>query len=187
MKRSANLKLTLMAAAMPAALVGCEPPQPTGAVVTSVENCVATASMTLEQCQAARVEAETKHAQVAPRFESAAECNQQFGECTAVQENGQNRWIPPMGGFLIGYALAGGLDRNRGAYGYAGGAPLYREYRTGDYVKPSGDVAANRPGTVTGARGSTATPARAITVSRSGFGSRSAARSSFGGGRGYGG
>lgn len=187
MKRSANLKLTLMAAAMPAVLVGCEPAPPTGAVVTSVQNCVASANMTLEQCQAAETEALTKHGEVAPRFESAAECDQQFGNCTAVQDNGQNRWIPPMSGFLIGYALGGGFDRNRGNYGYAGGAPLYREYRTGDYVKPSGSVAANRPGTVTGARGSTATPARAITVSRSGFGSRSAARSSFGGGRGFGG
>ncbi|MDQ3288347.1 MAG: DUF1190 domain-containing protein [Pseudomonadota bacterium] len=178
MKRSANLKLTLMAAAIPAALVGCEPAPPTGAVVTSVENCVATASMTLEQCQAAREEAQAKHDQVAPRFESAAECKEQFGDCTPVQHYGENRWIPPMGGFLIGYAMGGG---------FGGGAPLYREYRTGDYVKPSGDIAANRPGKVTGARGSTATPARAITVSRSGFGSRSAARSSFGGGRGYGG
>lgn len=184
MKRSTNLKLTLMAAAVPAALAGCEPPPPTGAVVTSVENCVATASMTLEQCQAARSEALAKHSQVAPRFQSAAECDQQFGNCTPVQENGQSFYIPPMTGFLIGYALGGGFNRG---YGYGGGAPLYREYRTGDYIKPSGDVAANRPGTVTGARGNTATPARAITVSRSGFGSRSAARSSFGGGRGFGG
>ena len=38
MKRSQNLKLVLMAAAVPLALVGCKR-EPTGQVLTSVEQC----------------------------------------------------------------------------------------------------------------------------------------------------
>ncbi|HEY5612514.1 MAG TPA: DUF1190 domain-containing protein, partial [Lysobacter sp.] len=55
---------------------------------------------------------------------------------------------------------------------------------SGGYYKPGGDYVGDRVGTVTGKRGSTALPARAMTVSRSGFGSSASARGGFGGGRG---
>lgn len=181
MKRSRNLKLTLMAMAIPAGLAGCEPAQPTGVVLNSIEDCRAQ-QVDVAQCESAYNAARAEHARVAPRFDDPVQCTQDFGSCEAVQEEGRTSYIPPMGGFLLGYALGGGFNGNRGI---AGGAPLYRNTR-GGYLNSTGDMVSRQPGTVTGRRGSIATPARAITVSRSGFGSSSAARGSFGS-RGFGG
>ncbi|MGH8031451.1 MAG: DUF1190 domain-containing protein [Luteimonas sp.] len=183
MKRSRHLTLTLMAASVPVMLAGCDDGPPTGAVLSSVEQCTSTADATAEECRAAYANAAAQHEKLAPRFDDPAQCNEQFGNCSRTRDETGNHWIPPMTGFLLGYALGGMGSGAR----YGGSSPLYRDYRSGDYVKPSGDVAANRTGPVTGARGNTAPPVRAITVSRSGFGSSAAARSSFGGRGGFGG
>jgi len=179
MKRSQNLKLVLMAAAVPLALAACKR-EPTGQVLTSVDQCDAQTEVAADQCRLAYAAAVAEHQKLAPRFESAVECDQQFQNCTAVEENGRTSYMPPMGGFLMGYMLGNAL----GGRGVAGAAPLYRDYRSGGYYKPGGDYVGDRVGTVTGKRGSTALPARAMTVSRSGFGSSASARGGFGGGRG---
>ncbi|MCD0279077.1 DUF1190 domain-containing protein [Xanthomonas melonis] len=189
MKRSRNLKLTLMAA-LPAALAtGCGSEQETGVVLQSASDCyqIKQEQGSIEQCLKAYDEASTKHQQSAPRFSTRYECDEQFGSCTAIQNQGQQSWIPPMGGFLLGYAL--GNMSGGGGYRYGGAIPLYRDYRSGGFYKPNGDLASNRIGTVRGRSGAIDMPTRAITVSRSGFGSSAAARSSFGsGGRsGFGG
>lgn len=183
MKRSRNLRLTLMAVAVPAGLVACEPGQPTGVVLNSIADCQ-TQQVDVAQCEAAYNKAVADHQRVAPRFDDPVQCQQDFGQCQAVQEEGHTSYIPPMGGFLLGYALGGGFSNNNGLRGISGASPLYRDYR-GRYINPSGDMVSRQTGTVTGRRGSIATPARAITVSRSGFGSSSAARSAFGS-RGFG-
>jgi uncharacterized protein YgiB involved in biofilm formation len=84
-------------------------------------------------------------------------------------------------GYLVGSALS-----PRGYYPVGGASPLYRDTR-GGYYKPGGDYAGNRIGRVSGNRGKVALPARAVTVSRSGFGSSASARGGFGSSRGYGG
>lgn len=186
MKRSSQLRLTLMVATVPAALVGCDSGPETGAVVQSVEQCTAEQQLSLEDCQAAYQKALAEHERLAPRFQSPNECNDQFGNCAQIQDGQQSYWIPPMTGFLIGY-LAGRAGGGGYSYGYAGRSmPLYRS-RSGDFYDPRGGYVSGRVGGVKGAVGRASPPARAVTVSRSGFGSSSAARSSFGGGRGFGG
>lgn len=182
MKRSRNLRLSLMAVAMPAGLVACDGGEPTGVVLNSIADCRAQ-QVDVAQCESAYRQAVAEHQRVAPRFDDSVQCAQDFGNCEAVQEEGRTSYVPPMGGFLLGYALAGGFSNN-GQRGIAGGAPLYRDSR-GQYLNPNGNAVSRQPGAVTGKRGSIATPARAITVSRSGFGSSSAARSAFGS-RGFG-
>lgn len=181
MKRSQNLKLVLMAAAVPLALVGCKR-EPTGQVLTSVEQCESQTDVPADQCKLAYEAAVAEHQKLAPRFESKVQCDQEFSNCTAVDENGRTHYNPPMGGFLMGY-LIGNAIGGRGGYGISGASPLYRDYR-GGYYKPGGDYVGDRVGTVTGKRGNTALPTRAMTVSRSGFGSSASARGGFGGGRG---
>lgn len=172
MKRSRHLRLVLMTAAVPVALAGCDS-EPTGAVVQSVEQCQATSQLSLAECQSAYASALAQHAGSAPRFRNQADCDAEFGACAPVQEQGQTAYMPPMGGFLIGYAL-GNMGR-----GYGGAAPLYRSRQGGDYYNARGGYVGNRPGDVIGNRGIPPPPARAITVSRSGFGSSAAARSAF--------
>ncbi|PPV05094.1 hypothetical protein XBLMG947_3717 [Xanthomonas bromi] len=182
MKRSRNLKLTLMAALPAVFVTACGSEPETGVVLQSASDCyqIKKEQTDIQQCLKAYDEAVAKHQQAAPRFTTRYECDAQFGSCTAVTNpQGQQSWIPPMGGFLLGYALG---SMSGGGYRYGGSIPLYRDYRSGGYYKPNGDLASSRIGTVRGRSGSIDMPTRAITVSRSGFGSSAAARSSFGSG-----
>lgn len=182
MKRSQNLKLVLMAAAVPMALAACDS-EPTGQVLTSVDQCNTQTEVAVDQCRLAYQQAVAEHQKLAPRFDDAVACDQQFQDCTAVVENGRTSYMPPMGGFLMGYLIGNALG-GRGGYGVGGVAPLYRDYRSGSYYKPGGGYVGDRVGNVSGKRGDTALPARAMTVSRAGFGSSASARGGFGGGRG---
>lgn len=184
MKRSSNLRLVLMAATVPVALAGCES-EPTGQVLASIDQCRSQTEVSVEQCETAYRTALAEHERVAPRFESRVECDQQFESCEAVEENGRTYYHPPMGGFLMGYLVGSALSP-RGYYPIGGASPLYRDYR-GGYYKPGGGYAGDRLGTVRGDRGKVVLPARAVTVSRSGFGSSASARGGFGSSRGYGG
>ncbi|MGY0557618.1 MULTISPECIES: DUF1190 domain-containing protein [unclassified Lysobacter] len=175
MKRSRNLKLVLMAASIPVALTACDS-EPTGTVVQSVEQCSASSTLSVEQCEQAYRSALAGHATAAPRFQSQADCNAEFQACTPVQEQGRTMYMPPMSGFLIGYLVGNALS-GPGQYGSAG--PLYRN-RSGEYLNTRADRVARGAGPVTGRRGVVPAPTRAITVSRHGFGSSAAARSAFG-------
>jgi uncharacterized protein YgiB involved in biofilm formation len=189
-KRSSNLRLTLMAATAPTMLLlgGCEEPTPTGQVLQGESQCDAQTDVAPAECHAAYRKALDEHQRVAPRFANQGECSDQFGNCAPVADTqGQTHWIPPMTGFLLGY-LASDLMNSRGGYRtVAGSSPLYRDYRSGDFLRPTGDPVGRRTGQVTGDFGKATVPARAVTVSRAGFGSSSAARSSFSSSRGLGG
>jgi len=219
-KRSSNLRLTLMVAAAPAVLLlsGCEEPANTGLVLQTESQCDYQTDVPKDECHAAYQKALADHQRVAPQFADRAQCNDQFGGCTEVRDaQGTSSWVPPMTGFLLGYAassLVSGASRTDcqrypdaqgcrsgsssgsggGVYRRVGGSsPLYRDYRSGEYRRPNGEATTDRAGRVYGDAGNTNVPARAVSVSRAGFAS-SAARSSFSssrsnysGGRSYGG
>jgi len=182
-KRSRDLRLVLMAVAVPAVLAGCDD-DPSGKILTSREECTVQTEVSREECDKAYSQALVEHEKLAPRFESEQECNQQFGACQPLA--GQSAaahptYIPPMTGFLIGYALSQAMGGGGGYYRVGGVSPLYRDYRSGGYLKPDGREVSTYSGTVYGKKaGDTALPARAVTVSRAGFGSSAAARGGFG-------
>lgn len=159
------------------------PDEETGAVVYSKSGCATVPAVSLAECEAAYDLASAEHMRLAPRFDSLTQCRDQFGECHADPSG--IHWIPPLAGVLVGYRQRDEHDGSAGGgyasgYRYTGTLPLYRE-RGGDYLNPHGDYVSSGSGKVTGDAGRTTPPARAITVSRSGFGSTSSARSSFGG------
>lgn len=177
MKRSAHLRLTLMATAIPATLAGCSHGPATGAVVQSVGECRALPTyISSEDCQAAYQQALAQSQLYGPRFTNGSQCNDQFGNCQADSPSGGVTYYRPrMGGFLVGYRHNGNV-----LAGYNGhSAPLFRD-RSGTFFTSAGDVVSRHTGAVHGARGRVSPPTRAVTVSRRGFGSASAVRSSFG-------
>lgn len=216
MKRSRNLRLTIMVAAIPVALTACESTEPTGQIVASVSECHEIADVSPSECRAQYRKALATHREVAPRFESASDCSAQFGACTVVQSEGRTSYIPPMTGFLLGYAsseLLNNASRNRnssaakrdhcnrypdsqdcyrdtrGYYRITYSTPLYRDYNTGNYRRPTGEEvrARSNSGRVWDSAATKPPPTRAIAVSRSGFGSASAGRSKFRGRSSFGG
>lgn len=157
------------------------PDEETGTVVYSKSGCATVPAVSLAECEAAYDLAAAEHARIAPRFDSLSQCRDQFGECQSDPSG--IHWIPPLAGVLVGYRqrdddVSGG--GSVGGYRYTGSLPLYRE-RGGDYLNPHGDYVSSGSGKVTGDAGRTNPPARALTISRSGFGSSASARSSFGG------
>lgn len=183
-KRSADLRLVLMAAAVPVAVTGCES-EPTGRLFQSVEECTIEGEIDIEECRSAYQNALSDHRESAPRFDSEYDCNNQFGGCERV--NGTSAYIPPLGGFLVGYYAGQLIDidgKKKKRYRTSGVLPMYRDFRSGEYLKPNGDSVGRSPGLVRGDAGRTTGVARGQTVSRGGFGSTassSSSRSSFGG------
>lgn len=177
MKRSSTLRLTLMTA-VPLALAGCDNPAITGDGSQDwagpAYDCSTAEYMQTEACKA---ELERMIA-TAPRFGTQGECEGAVGgQCAQTDEGGQSVWIGPTTGFITGFLLANALDevgdaferkRRYGHTGYGGGYRSSYPAYTGRGGYPATSTAPMPP-------------ARAITQSRSGFGSTSSARSSFGG------
>lgn len=188
MKRSTHLRLTLMAAAIPVALAGCDAAPDTGVVIDSANDCTTRTDLQVSaiECKTAYDKALAEHRRVAPRFENAVDCNDQFSDCAVVNDNGRDYYVPPMNGFLLGYAVSSLMRGGHSSYAYRYGGnsvPLYRN-RDGGFYNPGGGYVSGGSGRVKGAAGMPSAPARAVTVGRGGFGASSAAHASFGGGRG---
>ncbi|GAB2521874.1 DUF1190 domain-containing protein [Lysobacter humi (ex Lee et al. 2017)] len=189
MKRSKHLRLALVAT-VPMALAGCDNPGITGAqnadqdwgtaqVTQTGVDCSTAERMQTEDC---KLELERVLA-ASPRYGSQGDCEGALGApCGQVNENGSALWIGPVTGFVGGMLLAEALDEVGDAYArkrrYDAG------YRAGGY-RSGYPATTGRPGYPTTATPPPAPPTRAISESRSGFGSTSSARNSFG--RGWGG
>jgi len=192
MKRSRTLTLVLMAPA-PLMLAGCDnapEEQLRKGFYTDVAACVADGNAA-DVCQRAHDAADKTNTTNAPKFKTKEECIAEFGDLCrerAVATSGSEAgfWSPLMTGFLISQLLSSGRPS------YLDASPIYR-LRSGQYAQYDD----NRGGYGGGGYGSYSsggststarsyhpvdvTPNRAVTVSRSGFGSVAAARSGWGG------
>jgi uncharacterized protein YgiB involved in biofilm formation len=180
MKRSSTAALLLMGAT-PLFLSACggsqdqqikEQSYPTVAACTSAGNTPADCERAFDQAQAAANSA-------APHYKTREECIQQFGpdQCQERTDDRQGSfWGPLMTGFILGRIL------NGGGASYYGSVPLYRQRDGQDYRPASGVGGSWASGGYSSAHATAdAAGSRAITASRGGFGSESAARGSWGG------
>lgn len=171
MKRTRVTRLLLMGV-VPLALSACES-DVDATIFANAEECAASGQLTQAQCSAAFAEATAEHERVAPRYLSQADCVADFGpEQCGPARDGSSAFIPFFGGMLLGNML-GGANRYPPQ-------PLYRP-RTGEFQTAGGVGVGTRTGAIRVPEAATKPQARAITMSRSGFGSRAAARGSWGG------
>jgi len=192
MKRSRALTLVLMAPA-PLLVAGCDnapDEQVRKGFYTDVAACIADGNAA-DVCQRAHDGAEKANATNAPKFKTREECIAEFGDLCRERTNEAGFWSPLMTGFLISQLLGSGRPSYLDAY------PIYR-LRNGQYAQyddrgtgsyGGGGYYGGYSSTGGSTGGATArsyspvniTPNRAVTVSRSGFGSVAAARSGWGG------
>lgn len=167
-KRSRSARLLLMGVA-PLALTACVEQQD-ALVYPSVEACIADNVVNAAECRQGHDAAQATTGGSAPRYANRADCVADFGpeQCAAAPSGGF--FSPLMTGFLIARALDGGRPLAQ---------PLYRP-RTGDWTTGGGYSVGRQTGAVVVDQAATK-PQRAITQSRAGFGSRAAARGSWGG------
>ena len=186
MKRSRAVVLTTLSAAGVAALSACgsSEEEVDSFPYATVAECERAGDVPASECQAAYNQALANHELSAPRFESQALCEEEFGNngCQTASSGG-SFWMPVLAGFMVGRML----DNDRSYYRHSG---LYRHrrhgwYAGGNYGGPlistngryrSGMSAYDRP--------SAASPihTRSSVTSRGGFGSRSRASSGSRGG-----
>lgn len=205
MKRSNTLRLTLMASALPLALTACDNPSINGqaalaemerqnelarieraaqasAAATPAVDC---SSAELMQTKACKAELERLLTE-SPRFGTRDECLMATGnDCQQVHLDGQSAWIGPLVGFASGMILAEAIDEIGDAFERKRryGSPYRERHRSGSYPSSGSRYPAttSRSSYPTASAPPPPPPTRAITQSRSGFGSTASARSSFGG------
>jgi uncharacterized protein YgiB involved in biofilm formation len=177
MKRSKTAALLLMSTA-PLLLTACDSESPAReGLYTSVEACVAQTNDS-NTCQQAFAKAKTDAATNAPRFANREACEASYGkEQCAERSDGANHSFfgPLMTGFFLSQMM-----RNGSPMSGFNSAPAFRD-SNGGWQRPatSGAGGVYRGGATTAMVPINATPNRAVTVSRSGFGR-------FGSSRGFG-
>ncbi|MBL8300578.1 MAG: DUF1190 domain-containing protein [Rhodanobacteraceae bacterium] len=179
MKRSPSVRLLLMGT-VPVLLTACEA-QDEAVLYKDVAECVAGARLTEDQCKAAFDNAKNEHQRVAPRYTSQADCETDFGagKCQSISQGAGAgmQFIPLMAAYALGYYA--------GRPNYYQSQPLYYSYTSfgssGGYVNSGGNQISRSTGTAMVSRSAMETPTRAVTMSRSGFGSSASAKGGWGG------
>ena len=137
----------------------------------SAKACIAAGQNDAEVCQAEFDKAKKLHAEVAPRYQSSNQCQNDFGYNRCYRSS-SSLWLP----FMMGYMLA-----PRGGIGYVSAPPLYRTAGSPNsfHTASGGRVGAvSATGQTKVAKASARQPtARTRTVARGGFGARAAGRS----------
>lgn len=182
MKRSRTAALLLMSTA-PLLLTACDQDEQAAreGLYTSVEACVAQTN-DRSTCQQAFDKAKTDATATAPRFTSREQCEATYGkeQCAERSEGSHSFFGPLMTGFFLSQMMRGSSPMN----GFTSG-PAFRD-NSGGWQRPAPNGPTGAGGVYRSAGSSTAmvpvsaTPDRAVTVSRSGFGASSSARSAGG-------
>ncbi|WP_266159836.1 DUF1190 domain-containing protein [Dyella silvatica] len=183
MKRSRTAALLLMSSA-PLLLTACDQDEQAAreGLYTSVDACVAQTN-DRSTCQQAFDKAKSDAAESAPRFSSREQCEASYGkeQCAERSEGNHSFFGPLMTGFFLSQMMRGSSPMN----GFTSG-PAFRD-NSGGWQRPaSPNSPAGAGGVYRGAGGGTAmvpvnaTPDRAVTVSRSGFGASAGERGAGG-------
>lgn len=174
MKRSKMIHLALLGSV--GTLSGCG--SDTEAIVyDSVQQCVAAQVIDAKQCETEYGAAQRNHEQTAPRFTSLSSCETDFGAGRCSSSSG-GFFIP----FMAGYMVSSALNRGFGPGNTYQSQPLYRTRSdTAGSWRTAGNDTVRGSGRVTVDSNVAKPSTRAVTMSRSGFGSTASARGSWGG------
>jgi uncharacterized protein YgiB involved in biofilm formation len=181
MKRSKVLKLAVLGAA-PMLLVGCEEEQRPALVYESMQACISAAQLPEQTCRVDYAAAEAAHVATAPRYLSSADCQADFGsgQCQQNVQSG-GYFMPFMTGYMIASMMQGGAGNWQNTPGGHSAQPLYRTSGSNTWRTADNTQIGSRSGAISVPKSSAQPPTRAVTMSRSGFGSSASARGTWGG------
>lgn len=158
-------------------------------VYANEEECINNQPELVDECKAAYQDALDKAAQTAPKYNRRYDCEAEFGRnaCVPHQSSTGSSWFMPA---MAGYMFARALDRPN--YYYR--EPMFTSYSSGSryrdrWITADGRNYGSRFRSTVRADNSTFKPKPKVTrtISRGGFGSKVAAKSSWGGSRSRGG
>lgn len=173
MKRSRTVQLAFMSS-MPLLITACGGPRPDERLAyQDVQQCIQDGRVSKEVCEQEYQAALAARAQQS-HYPNYGDCTAQWGDCRPYVTAGGDHWfVPALAGFMIG-RLMGHRDP-RDYYYYGGGGAWGGPYRD------RADRGTWRGWGSTGVGAPSRGPTTAETLSRGGFGSSGAARSSWGG------
>jgi uncharacterized protein YgiB involved in biofilm formation len=181
MKRSRWLKLAALGSA-PLVLSGCDSDRE-AYVFPTADACIAANVVPEAVCREDFARAEANHFQTAPRFLSKADCEADFGsgQCTTRSEGGGSFFVPFMSGYMIASLLRDRPDWISAGSHYRSPRPLYRTRGDSNFRTSDNIVIGSNTGAAKVSQAASAPATRAVTMSRSGFGSTASARGGWGG------
>ncbi|MFT2111270.1 DUF1190 domain-containing protein [Marinomonas sp. 2405UD68-3] len=151
-------------------------------IVSSVDDCQASTTLTQDQCEVAYQQALIEAERTGPKYNSQAACEAEFGYDQCNRSSQGSFFTPFMAGFLVSNLLDSGRNRSYN--------PVYRYPKSSSFSK---DRIMMADGRVLGNVGQRSykvdssnlkpKPTATRTVSRGGFGSVASAKSSWGGGK----
>jgi uncharacterized protein YgiB involved in biofilm formation len=171
MKRSRTAALLLMRTA-PLLLTACDRNESREGLYTSVEACVAQTNDSAT-CGQAFAKAQQETVATAPRFANREQCGASYGkeQCAERSEGSNHSFFGPlMTGFFLSQMMRNGVARN----GF-NSAPAFRD-SNGGWQRPAAGGVYRGATAGTGMVPINATPNRAVTSNRSGFGRSSVSR-----------
>jgi uncharacterized protein YgiB involved in biofilm formation len=175
MKRSRTAALLLMSTA-PLLLTACDRSESASreGLYTSVEACVAQTNDS-NTCQQAFAKAQQDAVATAPRFANREACEASYGKekCAERNDGASHSFFGPL---MTGFFLSQMMSRNGVAANGFNSAPAFRDSNGGWQRPATGAGGVYRGGAGTAMVPVNATPNRAITVSRSGFGTSGSSR-----------
>lgn len=174
MKRSKRLQLAIIGTA-PLMISACGDSSREALVYKDVASCIDDGVISDSVCRYEYNKAWQNHLMMAPKYSAAADCQQDFG--ATCQQLASGEYIPTMEGFMLAAESGSG---SRSSFTVI---PLYLGsggfFRTGNYDRVGSRY---QQGKVVVDKKATAKPSlKSTTMKRGGFGSRSAARGSWGG------
>ena len=177
MKRATTLRLVIVSTA-PLVVSGCADSSGEAMVYQDVANCAKDGVVSESVCQYQYNNAWTEHLRVAPRYDTESLCEQDF--TAGCQQVSSGEYIPTMQGFM----LQAQSSASRGSSFTV--IPLYLGsggfFRTGTYNRVTSGYHQGRVAVDNKAVSKPAKPSlKSTTMSRGGFGGRSAARGGWGG------
>jgi len=181
MKRSKLLKLALLGSA-PLLLTGCEEDHP-AFVYESVAACISAKQLPEQACRDDFTRAQANHLAAAPRYTSPQDCETDFGvgRCTTNQESGGSFFVPLMTGYMIASVLRSSGPDWYNSQNNRAPQPLYQTRGSGAWRTSGNIVIGSNTGMAKVPAAASRPAARAVTMSRAGFGSTASARGSWGG------
>lgn len=175
MKRSRTAALLLMSTA-PLLLTACDRSESASreGLYTSVEACVAQTNDSAT-CRQAFAKAQQDATASAPRFANREACEASYGkeQCAERSDGANHSFFGPL---MTGFFLSQMMSRNGVAANGFNSAPAFRDSNGGWQRPAAGAGGVYRGGAGTAMVPVNATPNRAVTVSRSGFGSSGSSR-----------
>ncbi|NAW63723.1 DUF1190 family protein [Photobacterium halotolerans] len=162
-------------------LTGCSDPQEDAVIYHTVNDCKDDNPGYSEQCEAAYQNALQEAERTAPKYKNLQDCTTEFGMNSCMKSTENNWFMPAMAGFMFARLL----DSNRGYYSqpmfssYYPGSRYYGRWTTADGYD-YGSYRYKNSKIKVGTEQMKPKPTVSRTISRGGFGSSAAAKSSWG-------